>query len=310
MKFNDSPQSTLGTSPDASSEQEKEKDDEKERDETPAENASWFQDKAVVLSDLNIKSKGEMEDGNNPRSFQFLETPYPWRDQAAADPDSVAGCLSRMTTPDFLDNFALSSKLGLFVTKQHSVYEEGSAKVNQVAMLSARAMELPLPGQSVQRDDNDPHFEEFRASEEAKFKFGVAAQIDVLYEITNRFHEDVFVGSTKEDGTPERNKTEYVEYRRLIVAGFEGWLDKGAESINDVGLRWRVPYLREPYEFPMITSASRTVLSTEDAKKETEPTEEEEAATDQSSNTSAEKDAEDRADNEDTDSNTSKDTAK
>ena len=57
-------------------------------------------------------------------------------------------------------------------------------------------------------------------------------------------------------------KTEHVEYTSLGVAVFEGWLDKGESSSDgdDEGLRWRVPLMREPIEFPMSLSAVRTVL--------------------------------------------------
>jgi hypothetical protein len=280
-----------------------------------------------IMTNPNYQSSLQSNMGNAD-DVKFLTEPYPWRGQAVVDPNSVAGCLSRMTTEDYLDDFVMSTKLGLVVAKQHSIYEEGSANVNQVAILSARAMELPLPGQSSGREDDDHRYEEFRASEEAHFKYGVAAQIDVLYEVTNRFHEQVYTGSITDDGTQE-TQTEYVEYTSLGVAVFEGWLDKGAESVNEEGLQWRVPLMREPYEFPMIASASRTVLSTEDANKieeqGNEEKKEEEAATtteaDQeessssSTNSAGEDDnVNDKADNANvdssSDSSSSKDTSK
>ena len=199
--------------------------------------------------------------------IQFLKQPHPWRQQAADNADSLAGRLSRMTTPHYLEGFCVSSKLGLALT-DHAVYQEGSAQVRQVAILSARAMEIPLPGQISQDDENDHRYEEFKASEQADLKMGVAAQIDVLYEVTNRFLETVpdesstTVNTDGEEVTHTTMKTEHVEYTSLGVAVFEGWLDKGESSSDgdNEGLRWRVPLMREPIEFPMSLSAVRTVL--------------------------------------------------
>ena len=230
-----------------------------------------------VLEQLLPPTQGE-ENKQHEHLLNFLKQPHPWRQQAEADPDSLAGRLSRMTTEHYLDGFCLSSKLGLAVTN-NAVYEPGSATVSQVAILSARAMEIPLPGQKTDDDDNDHRYEEFKASEESDLKMGVAAQIDVLYEVTNRFHEQVPVfdendplglarkessietGSSTSETTPQL-RTEHVEYTSLGVAVFEGWLDKGDndKSGDDNGLRWRVPLMREPLEFPMTVSAMRTVL--------------------------------------------------
>eukprot|EP00977_Amphora_coffeiformis_P027644 scaffold34628_cov166-Amphora_coffeaeformis.AAC.12 len=203
----------------------------------------------------------------------FLKQKHPWRQQAADDPDSLAGRLSRMTTEEYLDGFVLSSKLGLAVTN-NAVYEEGSAKVGQVAILGARAMEIPLPGQKDPSAEDDYRYEEFKASEEADLKMGVAAQIDVLYEVTNRFHEQVPVlpdeQSQQQQPQEPEWKTEHVEYTSLGVAVFEGWLDKGGDgSGNDEDkdvLHWKVPLMREPTEFPMTLSAMRTVLPPSEEK--------------------------------------------
>ena len=115
---------------------------------------------------------------------------------------------------------------------------------------------------------------------------GVAAQIDVLYEVTNRFHEQVPVTSeqpplqTSSQNQPPELKTEHVEYTSLGVAVFEGWLDEGEagssrseDAEGGSGLRWKVPLMREPIEFPMTVSAIRTVLQpSEETSHETKET--------------------------------------
>lgn len=235
------------------------------------------------------------------RWIRFMQQSHSWREQAADDPDSVAACLGRMTTEEYMDGFIQSTKLGLGLAPK-AVYEEGSSTVGQVAILNARAMEIPLPGQI--KDENnetkDYRYEEFKATEEKDLKMGVAAQIDVLYELSTRFHEQVTVydndddedkinassSSSSTEGTNSSSgdktaaaatdpkpqyKTEHVEYTSLGVAVFEGWLDKegdnnGNADSQDGGLRWRVPLLREPSEFPMSISAMRTVLETTDGE--------------------------------------------
>lgn len=190
---------------------------------------------------------------------KFLQQKHPWREQAAADPDSVVACLSRMTTEEYMDGFTMSSKMGIPISNE-AVYEEGSAKVGKVAILSARAMEIPLPGEK-DKKTGDPWHDEVVPEELKDLKRGVAAQIDVLYEVTNRFQEKVSI--ERDDGEID-SKTERVEYTSLGVAVFEGWLDDGRGNEND--FRWRIPLMREPFEFPMVAPVTRQVLPPSETK--------------------------------------------
>jgi hypothetical protein len=178
-----------------------------------------------------------------------------WRQQTQEAPDSLVAKVSRMTTPSYLAGFYLSSKLGLVMQSgdnphESAVYEEGSAQVGQVAIVSARVLEMPVRSADEEDDEDD---ESPTDSEERPT--GVAAQIEVLYEVTNRYRERVPVDEKAE------LQTEHVEYTSLGVAVLEGWLDGGPGD-----LRWKVPLLREPTEFPLTVSALRTVLTEDEAK--------------------------------------------
>ena len=229
-----------------------------------------------------------------------------WVDEAKANPDSLVASVVRMTTPAFLQHlyesavteFLLREKLPaplLGHSNQSSnntnddsnepiisfasTYVKGSAKVGPVAILRARAMEVEDPNE-------DYRFEEFKASDPdfGKDKL-VAAQIDVLFEISCRFREslslrklaDIMLKKTlggdiwKDEDDQETNskggidkQEELVQYTRLGVAVLEGWLHNSKENNNQ--LQWKVPMLREPVEFYWndIDSVVRTVVNEDD----------------------------------------------
>jgi hypothetical protein len=246
--------------------------EQKKSPDTAAEKDKAGEDNDVAkeeTEEANIFSLLPLPPHLDQSFLKFLSKPYPWREQAEADPDSLAAGLSRMTSPAYLDGFVASAKLGVALSDM-AHYEEGSARVDNVAILNARAMEIPLPGQVVD-DTSEGWREEFRATAEANLKTGVAAQIDVLYEVTNRFRETVT--TTQEDGGGDvGTQEEYVEYTSLGVAVFEGWLDMGGGNDSDGAheLRWKVPLMREPSEFPLIAPTLRRVLSTDANEKPTE----------------------------------------
>ena len=207
-----------------------------------------------------------------------------WRTQAEADPDSLAGRLAKMTTDVCLDAFFYTSKLDIIgrasLGGENAAgfglndYVPGSCKVNEVALLSARAMVM-----DEKEDKIDVEHPEFAASEgDLSPKEGnVAAQIDVLYEVTHTYKISdpaaaaayEVIMDTAGEGTPEATTTtdstkkddseasenidakesagETVSYTNLAVAVFEGWLHRESK---DEGLRWKIALLREAHEFP------------------------------------------------------------
>jgi hypothetical protein len=182
----------------------------------------------------------------------LLGTNY-WRQQAEEDPDSPAGQLARMTSEVCLDAFYYTSKLDTISQSFETVkYVPGSCDIQQVALLNARALEIYPEDKGEVTELSDGEMPDDPA---------IAAQMDVLYEVTHTYKQTIGGPTTletasDEEGTgtitpagkkdDEEEKTETVSYTNLVVAVLEGWLHKGPEK----ELRWKVALLRDALEFP------------------------------------------------------------
>ena len=155
-----------------------------------------------------------------------------WRKQADNDPDSSAAYLAHMTTPSCFDMCFYTSKLAASFSTSAASFVECS--VNEVALLRARAKVIPRDIDPTSTDE----YEEFRATDELGKTLNVAAQIDVLYEITSTHVASPLAAGDK--------ISETITTTNLAVAVFEGWLSGGPEK----DLRWKIAFLREALEFP------------------------------------------------------------
>ncbi len=204
-----------------------------------------------------------------------------WQQQAKEEENSPAGILSKMTTEICLDAFYYTCKLDVLgrdalektTDLGHSSipnhYIPGSCRVNEVALLNARASEIGVP------DDKeiDEEYPEFRASEDQSFQknLDVAAQLDVLYEVSHTYrliadpkgesqqtdensgddiasrHGGESIHESVKD-VDEKEKIETMVYTNLAVAVFEGWLHRTSGGKNS--LRWKIAMIRDAYEFP------------------------------------------------------------
>jgi len=170
-----------------------------------------------------------------------------WKKEADEDPESLASQLAKMTTPVCFDAFYYTSKLEVFARPfKASEYQTRSCEVSNVALLNARAMVMDQ--EEVASQENVEH-SEFQASEQPDPP--VAAQMDVLYEVTHTYkqtiEEPVETSEGEDDNTvTSKERTETVAYTNLVVAVFEGWLHGGP----DKELKWRVAMLRDAFEFP------------------------------------------------------------
>jgi hypothetical protein len=180
-----------------------------------------------------------------------------WRQQAEKDPESPAGLLARMSTEVCLDAFYYTSKLDTIAQSAQPVkYVPGSCDIHQVALLNARAMEIYPEYVGEFREH-----EEFAASEVSDDP-PIAAQMDILYEVTHTYTQPIGVpvivdavgvsavedttAVEKKDEEKEEEKMETISYTNLVVAVMEGYLHKGP----DKELRWKVALLRDALEFP------------------------------------------------------------
>lgn len=102
-----------------------------------------------------------------------------WREQADGDPDSLAGRLAKMTTKDAFEAFFYSAKLVLLgdPTAHRTTVE--SCEIGEVALLNARAMVMD------QGNENERLDEDNLSPNRKK----IAAQMDVLYEITHTYKQ-------------------------------------------------------------------------------------------------------------------------
>lgn len=207
-----------------------------------------------------------------------------WQQQAEEDENSPAGILSKMTTDICLEAFYYTCKLDILgrdaleadaAGVDHSsipnYYIPGSCRVSEVALLNARALEMNLS----EAEEIEEEYPEFRASEDNSYQknLDVAAQLDVLYEVSHTYRlpssplseadgdrsernggndpatkpEDDSVNESVKDGEVKQS-VETMVYTNLSVAVFEGWLHKTSDGKS--GLRWKIAMIRDAYEFP------------------------------------------------------------
>lgn len=157
----------------------------------------------------------------------------PWRQQAEEDPSSLAADFQKMCTSFYFDQFYFNAHQRELIRdllpeselkeeiRQYR-YEEGSSRVGSVALLDARVMIM-------HDEDHEVEHPEFQASEQSEANLPVAAQLDILHEVSC---------TIKTTNEPETIK----EFR---VASIEGWINGGP----DKELRWKVADLQAPSAF-------------------------------------------------------------
>uniref|UniRef100_A0A7S1BEZ2 Uncharacterized protein n=1 Tax=Corethron hystrix TaxID=216773 RepID=A0A7S1BEZ2_9STRA len=163
-------------------------------DETTDESgAITKEEKESVLSALWIMAENDKFDSKQKKVAEAILN-HEWMNEAKNSPDSLAAQLSRMVTNELFQINQLSSETAFLLQNQSRdiTFREGSCRVNNVALLSARAClfkqkeglssdqtsdikAVPTEYEAVDYDlEND-----FDESETA-----VAAQLEVLYDVT------------------------------------------------------------------------------------------------------------------------------
>jgi hypothetical protein len=180
---------------------------------------------------------------------------HSWKDDAEKDPESLAGQFSRMVTSELLDLHQMSAKAAFLLQSDRDVtFKEGSCTVNNVALISARAF---LCAEKAVTDDiegwgerSDWKYEvidyDMDEAELKKRKGGVAAQLEVLYDVTQEFVATLPVDV--DDVSKTKVRQEQLDTTIVSVAVLEGWLSGGPDD----QLRWRIALHRPAFEFPLI----------------------------------------------------------
>jgi hypothetical protein len=188
---------------------------------------------------------------------------HEWKDEVKKNPESLAGQLSRMLTTELFQIQQMGAKTA-FLLQNHArniKFQEGSCTVNNVALLSARTYlcvereddnedESSSEGPKYVAVDYDMDEDEMKAS-----KAGVAAQMEILYDVTQDYVAEALPKSEEEGKSSEEvsksSEPESMQNTVVSVATIEGWLRGGPDG----ELRWRIALHRPAFEFPGIQQA-------------------------------------------------------
>lgn len=175
---------------------------------------------------------------------------HDWTDIAKKEPESLAGQLSRMVTAELFHIHQTRAKASFLLPGGSKVaFKEGSCTVNNVALLSARAFMCVEKdgGDDIERwgSRSDWKYEivdyDMEDEELKKRKGGVAAQLEVLYDVTQSFVE-----VQPSDNSSKDSEVQELDLTTVSVAVMEGWLFGGPDD----QLRWKLALDRPALEFP------------------------------------------------------------
>jgi hypothetical protein len=243
---------------------EEKKDTENGETEEQKENESTDPDdekEAMLVGFRLYQANGMFRSGLEEKHVSAILNKE-WMEDVKKNPESLAGQLSRMVTSELFHTLEMRAKTSFFVPSKQSTtmkFEEGSCTVNNVALLSARAF-LCVPSEVADGDDeSNPMFEPvdymMDEKEMEEKKAVVAAQMEVLYDVTQSFVEESESESEKKNEEGEEQKvadsdSEPTSYTTVSVATLQGWLTGGPDG----KLRWQLALHRPPFEFPNLES--------------------------------------------------------
>jgi hypothetical protein len=192
-----------------------------------------------------------------------------WKAMAEEDPDSLYGQFYNMVSDPLLEacknQFMQSVKHCFLLKIPRMDYELESGKIQDIALLSARAHEV-IPEED---NEEEPKVSEMEVSDKAmtddslsngfEKSYPVAAQIEVIYNITQRFRRRIIspgnvsmnissdAGKSDEEVNTVSDVEEPEELQTAWVAVFEGLLHDGQKG--ETPLRWKLVDNRPALEF-------------------------------------------------------------
>jgi hypothetical protein len=190
-----------------------------------------------------------------------------WSADVKADPEGLASQLSNMVTKELFHIQEVSTKTACLIQDPRLgiTFKEDSCKVNNVALLSARAQMfiekkaevMDGPGLTAgHQQQSSSKYEEVEYDPDNEDSFSgaaIAAQLEVLYDVTQEF--TMMKKTTEGSTTDSSNNNDFgpTEHTTFVgVATLQGWLQGGPD---DGELRWRLALHRPAYEFPGIEQA-------------------------------------------------------
>jgi len=173
-----------------------------------------------------------------------------WTKDAEADPDSLAAQLRAMVTGEYFDSIELSSKTSCLLEERNlDAFKAESGEITNMALLSARALELPPKTARDDDDDDGTPMTDDSLTDESLEDHPVAAQVEVLYDI-----EQTLRANEGDANAEESMKAQGLDIPRksVLVGVFQGFLHKDPEGFDSI--RWKLALNRPAWEFPYLFS--------------------------------------------------------
>lgn len=188
-----------------------------------------------------------------------------WKKKAEENPETLYGQLYGMVSEQLMDACEkqfVTSVMHCYMNQiPRMCYTLESGEIHNVALVSARAHEV-IPKEEVDEDeknDDNGYLVDESLTPITDKKYPVAAQIEVIYSISQSFRrlkldeidEGSTTGSEKKKEEEEESKSDDDEQKldTAWVAVFEGMLSDGPNG-SDNSLRWKLIDNRPAWEFP------------------------------------------------------------
>lgn len=169
-----------------------------------------------------------------------------WKSVADKSPESLEGQLSSMLSDQCFNMLQNDKRRILLRGNKRMNYIEESGEVQNVALLSARAVEMSpadddLKTGEILDGDEDP-MADVSFSDDIDKKYPVIAEMEVLYSVAQTFTATPMINIDSEDKNGENEQT----ISSVWVGVFEGWIrDDGSNA-----LQWKLVNNRPALEFP------------------------------------------------------------
>jgi hypothetical protein len=245
---------------------EKDESDDSSNDETGTSEGGKIagmskEEHDAILSTISMLQKQMSSSADDNHSSSILK--HDWTKEGKEKPDSIAGQLSSMLTTELFEHYQLSAKTTFLLQNpsRRLKYQEDSSTVNNVALLSARAFRC------IENEENEEsnastssssayqivEYADEEEGEQQKPTGGVAAQMEVLYDVTSHFVIDEKSSNDEdsEKSDDEESELKDMETTVVSVAVLEGFLNGGPEG----KLKWRLALHRPAFEFPGMQQA-------------------------------------------------------
>jgi len=170
-----------------------------------------------------------------------------WKSVAEKSPESLEGQLASMLSEQCFSMLQSDKRRILLQGNKRMNYIKDSGEVQNVALLSARAVEMsPEEDDTKQKpivDGDEEPMADVSFSDEPEKEYPVIAEMEVLYSVAQDFSATPMMNTENdEENADKRNQT----ISSVWVGVFEGWIRNDESD----ALRWKLVNNRPALEFP------------------------------------------------------------